>query len=163
MTREQLFHRHRGVAYAIAAVYFLPGADADDVRQEALVGLWKATGEWRPELGSFVSFARLAVRRDVLDAVKRANRLSQRVLTDSARAGVDDDGVVVSIVELLPGGRDPHDVFVGRLELEELVAGAAALSPLERRGLLCVVNGERQDWQLDNAAYRARVKLRRAA
>jgi RNA polymerase sigma factor (sigma-70 family) len=85
VSRAALFTKHQGLANAIAREFYLPGADMDDVHQEARLALWVATGSYRPERGPFPPYARHAIRADLRDKVEAANRLKQRVLTDSSR------------------------------------------------------------------------------
>ena len=57
MTAPALWTKHRGIARGIARDFFLPGADRDDVRQEADIALWEAATHYRQELGPFPTFA----------------------------------------------------------------------------------------------------------
>lgn len=108
MTRAALFTRNQDLATAIAREYFLPGADLDDVHQEARVALWIATGTFDPTRGcSFRTYARAAIKADLRDKVQAANRLKQRVLTDAGRdeqlelVARDDVNTVVEARETL--------------------------------------------------------------
>jgi RNA polymerase sigma factor (sigma-70 family) len=85
VSRAALFTKHQDLATALAQEWFLPGADMDDVHQEARLALWVATGTWDPERGPFRMYARHAIRADLRDKVQAANRLKQRVLTDAGR------------------------------------------------------------------------------
>ena len=85
MSRANLFTRNQDLANAIARDYFLPGADMDDVHQEARLALWIATGTWDPYRGPFRRYARTAIKADLRDKVQAANRHKQRVLTDAGR------------------------------------------------------------------------------
>ena len=85
VSRASLYTKHQGLANLIARDYYLPGADMDDVHQEARVALWIATSTWNPERGSFKKHAAHAIRCDLQDKVKAANRHNRRVLTDAVR------------------------------------------------------------------------------
>src|SRR5690349_22145270 len=51
--------------------YFLVGGDADDIEQEALIGLYKAARDFRPEhQASFRAFAELCITRQIITAIK---------------------------------------------------------------------------------------------
>ena len=55
---EALIDRYRRFARAKSRGYFLVGGDADDIEQEALIGLYKAARDFRPEhQASFRAFA----------------------------------------------------------------------------------------------------------
>jgi RNA polymerase sporulation-specific sigma factor len=76
-----LIDRYRRFARAKARGYFLVGADADDVEQEALIGIYKAARDFRPEhLASFRAFADLCVTRQIITAIKSATRQKQQSL-----------------------------------------------------------------------------------
>jgi RNA polymerase sigma factor (sigma-70 family) len=70
--------KHRGIALGISKDYFLPGFDEDDVRQEAFVALWEATGLYEPEKGVFPTIARTVVHNHLRDLVQAANRLKRK-------------------------------------------------------------------------------------
>jgi hypothetical protein len=58
-----------------------------------------------------------------------------------------------------------EEIVLAREELRELAARASTLTPLERRSILAIVNGDNPhrdggDKSVDNATQRARRKLR---
>lgn len=167
-----LVARHSDIAYAIARTFFFAGADAEDVEQEALVGLLYGIRMYDPGHGSSLrSFLGLTVRAWLIAKMKQANKMRAVPLNDALRETRNDDGDVVPIVDSLPGGSDPHTSLVWREELARLARGMASLSPLERRWMVHVVNGGEyaqkvgmpRDKRAENAVDRARKKLREAA
>jgi RNA polymerase sporulation-specific sigma factor len=164
---ERTVEAHVGLAYTIADTYYLPGAERDDLRQEALIGLWNATLAYQPHLApaGFIPFARLCIERHVLTAVKNATRRKHLSLTRAAREGRDDNGELLPIIDLLPAPC-PFLRLDTRDEVRALVAAInTLLSAAERSALIHVVNGDPYagDKTVDNAVQRARVKLRAAA
>ncbi len=93
---DVLLVRYRRYARSKARSYFLVGADADDVEQEGMIGLYKAVHDYRPDLeAGFGAFAELCVTRQVLSAVKGANRrkhqpLHRYVSTSGVMGGESD-------------------------------------------------------------------------
>ena len=76
---DVLLQRYRRFARSKARGYFLAGADSDDIEQEGMIGLYKAVQDYRPERGGgFRAFAELCVTRQVISAVKGANRLKHQ-------------------------------------------------------------------------------------
>ena len=138
--------RFRPLAYAIARDYFLPGADEDDVRQEAMIGVWKALRDYREGEGmSLRSFVALCVRRQLGTAVKIANQQNRRALNEAVRAdapvaGEEDE---LTLLDLLPAvGTDPVEILAAREEaLRILRVVRDDLTPLERRALIGFTNG----------------------
>ncbi|HET7487658.1 MAG TPA: RNA polymerase sporulation sigma factor SigH [Acidimicrobiales bacterium] len=105
-----LIERYRRFAAVRARTYFLVGADADDIEQEGMIGLFKAARDFRCDReASFRAFAELCVTRQVISAVKAATRhkhqpLNQYVSISGVRGS--DDSSERSVEELL----DPHAV-----------------------------------------------------
>jgi RNA polymerase sporulation-specific sigma factor len=95
---EVLLGRYRRFARSKARAYFLVGADADDVEQEAMIGLFKAARDFQADRQScFRVFAELCITRQIITAIKTATRhkhqpLNQYVSISSSRADDDDSG-----------------------------------------------------------------------
>jgi RNA polymerase sporulation-specific sigma factor len=94
MAVEVLIERFRDFAKARAKTYFLVGADAADVEQEAMIGLYMAARDFRIERGSpFRAFAQLCVSRRIVTAIKARTRRKHQALNQSVSvwpAGSDD-------------------------------------------------------------------------
>jgi RNA polymerase sporulation-specific sigma factor len=81
---DTLVHRYRRLIRAKQRAFFLVGADADDLEQEALVGLFKAARDFRSgDRHSFALFAQLCITRQVVTAVKMATRRKHQPLNQS--------------------------------------------------------------------------------
>jgi RNA polymerase sporulation-specific sigma factor len=77
---EELVSRYRRRAERVALSFFLPGADRDDLRQEAVVGLLKATRTYRPDAGiPFASFFPLCVWRWLATCLRESQPGSRRL------------------------------------------------------------------------------------
>lgn len=81
---EALIARYRRFARSKARTYFLVGADADDVEQEGMIGLFKAARDYRfDRQASFRAFAEVCVTRQVITAIKAATRHKHQPLNRS--------------------------------------------------------------------------------
>lgn len=81
LAQETLIERYRRFARAKARGYFLVGGDADDIEQEALIGLYKAVRDYQSDrLASFRGFAELCITRQIITAIKTATRFKHRPL-----------------------------------------------------------------------------------
>lgn len=95
---NELLRRHEGLVLSVARRYFVPGGDHEDVRQQAMIGFWKAVRDYSDSAGAaFPSFARTCMQRQVITAVKAANRMKHAPLTEADRiahhdAEHDEDG-----------------------------------------------------------------------
>lgn len=94
MTRAARWTSSRGIALGIAADYRIPRLDADDVRQEALVALWEATGVFDAGRGSWPGFARLVVHRHLTDMLRAATTVARRAPTVELDPERDEDRTV---------------------------------------------------------------------
>src|SRR5438270_12213944 len=107
---EVLIQRYRRLARAKTRTYFLVGADADDVGQEGMIGLYKAARDFRSDRqSSFRAFAELCVTRQVISAIKAATRQKHQPLNRYVSiSGVrgSDDAAEYSVEKLL----DDHHV-----------------------------------------------------
>lgn len=168
---DQLVRRHAGIAYRIAADFYLPGADRDDTRQEALIGLYLAVTCFRPDRGAtFTTFANHCIRMRLYQAVKLADRGKHRPLTNALRVVQLDDGETDATELAVDHRADPALIVAQRADLRTLALGTRTLSALERVSLLGIANGHTYNQlatttgtstkSIDNACQRARVKLR---
>lgn len=159
----------------------MAGGDADDLEQEALIGVYKAVRDYRPEHEvAFPAFAEVCVTRQLLSAIKAANRHKHRPLNASlslhARREVGDgDGDGPSLSDQLAGPGvtdDPAERIVGVERLAVLAeAVAGELSGLETEVLGLYVAGRsygeisiqvgRPAKSVDNAVQRIKRKLGR--
>jgi RNA polymerase sigma-70 factor, ECF subfamily len=75
---EALYDRHRVPAFSLA--YRLLGSrdQAEDVTQEAFLGLWRDAARYKPELGSVRTWLMTIVRNRALDAVRRRSAHDRR-------------------------------------------------------------------------------------
>jgi RNA polymerase sporulation-specific sigma factor len=83
---EVLIERYRSYTRAKTKAYFLFGATAEDVEQEGLIGLFKAARDYHADRqsssSSFRIFAQLCITRQVITAIKTANRMKQQPLNN---------------------------------------------------------------------------------
>ncbi len=78
-----LLDKYKFLASKIARSYFLVGAETEDIVQEAMLGLYSACRNYVESTASFKSFATLCITRAVQTAVKKANRIKNKMLNES--------------------------------------------------------------------------------
>ena len=175
---QVMITRYRRFARAKARSYFLVGADHDDVEQEALIGLYKAARDFRPEhQSSFRAFAELCITRQIITAIKTATRqkhqaLNQYVSISGGRS--DDDSQERTVEELLHVHHHDDSDPAERVVAEERFSVmrdrlADVLSGLEVDVLRLYVEGKsyqeigdhlgRHVKSIDNALQRIKRKL----
>lgn len=67
---EQIVSQYKGLVRSYANKFFLVGGDKDDLLQEGMLGLFYAITNYNEDKGSFPSFVRVCVLRQILDAVR---------------------------------------------------------------------------------------------
>lgn len=138
MSNPARWTKHRPVALAIARDWNIPGLDRDDVRQEALVALWEACRAYDDTKGQFPAFARLVIKRRLLDLHRAATREKRTAefaeYTENIPAPDHEQLVLVGLDTL--SDRE-------RLAVTDHLNGMSVLSSKEH----------------DNALFRARRKL----
>jgi RNA polymerase sporulation-specific sigma factor len=111
------------------------GGDADDIEQEALIGLYKAVRDYRADrTSSFRAFAELCITRQIITAIKTATRYKHQPLnayvsiTGTPRSD-DEPGNARTVDDLVDDRRlaDPCEQIVSA---ERMAALRGAMSEL---------------------------------
>jgi RNA polymerase sporulation-specific sigma factor len=171
---RELFRRYADFARAKARPYFFAGADAEDVVQEGLIGLYKAIRDFDPGRGTpFHGFADVCVTRQILTAVKSSSRYKHAPLNGYLSLnGPVADGSAAQVADVLTGGArdDPAELVISAERIRELQRHVdATLSDLEVEVLRRYVDGEsyteiaravqRHVKAVDNALQRVKRKI----
>jgi RNA polymerase sporulation-specific sigma factor len=174
---EVLLGRYRKFARSKSRSYFLAGADREDVVQEGMIGLYKAIRDFDSSKDTpFSAFAEMCISRQILTAIKTANRqkhsplntsisLDAPVHTDSGKQSVGD-------VIFLDHLSDPAHVVISTEEISELSATMrASLTELEADVLRLYMEGRSYEEiagtlgnhvkSIDNALQRIKRKVQR--
>jgi RNA polymerase sporulation-specific sigma factor len=174
---EALIDRYRRFARAKSRGYFLVGGDADDIEQEALIGLYKAARDFRPTHDAgFRAFAELCITRQIITAIKTATRQKHRPLNQyvslSGVRGNDDPREYVVVDDLLHAhhATDPAENVVAVERADAMRASMThLLSGFEVQVLELYIEGTsyqeigqqlgRHVKSIDNALQRIKRKL----
>lgn len=146
-----LFTRYKPLAKKISRRYFLAGGDQDDTFQEAMIGLFKGFQSYKITNNSdFKSFATLCITRQIQSAIKSANRLKNKMLTEAISLNnqgafeyADDlDGEEYSFV--LPSNLpDAENTLISKENVDEMLTQINEnLSPLEKQVLHYYLEGK---------------------
>jgi len=123
---EILLTRYRNFARSKARSYFLAGSDKEDVVQEGMIGLFKAIRDFEEETGTpFRAFAELCISRQILTAIKTANRqkhqpLNSSVSLDAPAYGDDSSDRTVGDNFVGPKTSDPVELVISAQEIEAI-------------------------------------------
>ena len=89
---EYLINKYKELAKIKSKSYFIAGADNEDVVQEGMIGIFKAVRDFDEEKdASFRTFAELCVTRQILNAIKGANRQKHQILNESVSLSVGEE------------------------------------------------------------------------
>ena len=78
-----LLMRYKHRAQLICSKYFIPGGDKDDLEQEAMIGLFEAIHAYKEDYhASFWAFASMCIHREIITAIKTANRKKKTFLNN---------------------------------------------------------------------------------
>jgi len=135
---EFLIRKYMGVVKGKKRSYFIMGAEDDDVVQEGTIGLLKAIrGYDLKREASFASFAELCINRQILSAIKAANRKKHAPLNTSVSLHVPLETESNQALEDIISSTDVNDPEA-MVILEELIEHVnrneeKLFSPLERK------------------------------
>jgi RNA polymerase sporulation-specific sigma factor len=172
---EMLLMRYRHYARAKARTYFLAGADREDVVQEGMIGLYKAIRDFRAEAETeFRAFAELCITRQIITAIKSANRqkhapLNSYVSINKMAGDSEDDRPIEETIQT-ETAPDPAELLISIEELQGLRESMhEVLSDLEIDVLQLYMDGKsyqeiagmlgRHVKSIDNALQRIKKKL----
>ena len=84
LAEETLIRNYSGIVYKKARVYFMAGADAEDVVQEGMIGLLKAVRSYDADKNaSFGTYAERCVTNQIISAIRSADRIKHKPLNTS--------------------------------------------------------------------------------
>lgn len=158
--------------------YFILGADKEDVIQEGMVGLYKAIRDFNEEReASFVSFAELCINRQIISAIKAANRhkhspLNSSVSIDRPISPDDEDCTYLDFISRTDV--NPEELVIGKESRKTMErAILEALSKMEKRVLALYLKGksyteiaaimDKEEKSIDNALQRIKKKVEKIA
>ena len=105
MALNYLMNKYNDLVNMKASKFFMVGAERDDMVQEGLIGLYKATKSFNAQKqNSFKTFANLCIERQLITALKTSNRqknipLNSAFSLNTAAYEENDDVSVMDILE----------------------------------------------------------------
>lgn len=123
---EFLMRKYNNLITVKANLYYMVGADKDDIIQEGMIGLFKAIGGYDSDRdASFKTFAELCVKRQMITAIKRADRIKHKPLnkyTSIYDKNDDDDKNAMSFEEtyIHPNEYDPESELLFNEQIEHI-------------------------------------------
>ncbi len=125
MALKCLIERYNDIVTIKANKFFMVGAEKEDMVQEGMIGLYKAVKSFDTEKqNSFKTFANMCIERQLITAVKNANRqkhipLNSSVSLNSAAYEDNDDMNKMEVLDLKTLN-DPSDIIADREYFENM-------------------------------------------
>ena len=160
---RKVYDESRAMLRSKANLYFMVGADRDDVIQEGMIGLLFAIRTFDPAAGaSFKTFAELCVKRRIINAVKMASRKKHMPLNESvsieaaadARDERADPEEIVLLADLLDFVESNAPAVFSDMEMAVWDAYSCGNSPAEISQML-----GKSPKIVDNALTRIKGKI----
>ncbi len=171
---DYIVQRYKNFVRSKARSYFLMGADKEDIIQEGMIGLYKATRDFEPDHQvNFKGFAEMCITRQIISAIKGANRQKHIPLNSyislNKPAYDDSERTLIEVLET-EKNLDPQEVVINREQyalIKEVME--AVLSPLEWEVLRGYMDAKsyqemaeehhRSVKSIDNALQRVKKKM----
>lgn len=144
---EYLLAKYHSLVEQKAHMYFLAGADREDIVQEGMIGLFRAIYDYRADRQvPCRAFAELCIRRRVITAVKAANRQKHLPLNSyvSLHATIHEPDSDQTLLDTLADVHvcDPEDIVIAQLLSEEFRKSVQRdLSDLELAAMHLYIRG----------------------
>ncbi len=175
IAEEYLIRKFKNVVRSKAHLYFMVGADSEDIVQEGMIGIFKAIRSYnKTKQASFHTFAEICINRQIITAIKRATRLKHSPLNTSVSLSkpLSDSEPDTTLEETLSASSntDPEALFLLKEDMGYLEGnGAEIFSDLEltvwneylkgKTYLQIAVITGRSPKAIDNAIQRTKRKL----
>lgn len=172
---DYIVNKYKNFVRSKARTYFLIGADREDIIQEGMIGLYKATRDFRTDRQvSFKAFAELCVTRQIITAIKTATRQKHIPLNSyvSLNKPIFVEDSERTLMDVISESRvsDPEELVISREEFADIEESMGEmLSALEWKVLVGYLDGKtyqevaeevnRSVKSIDNALQRIKRKL----
>lgn len=126
VAEEYLIRKYKDVVSSRSQLYFIIGADSEDVVQEGMIGLFKAIKSYDGgNDATFHTFAEICINRQILTAIKTASRKKHSPLNTSVSLNnpLSDEDPDSTIAEGLSSGSnsDPEATLVLKDIMEQIL------------------------------------------
>lgn len=172
---EILIRKYKEVVKTKTHLYYIVGADRDDIVQEGMIGIFKAIRSFdESRQVTFRTFAEVCISRQILSAIKQAARRkhSPLNLSVSLNKTISENDKEVTLAETLSSGRgsDPEAMLLIKETMDRIGESSGnALSEFESLVWSLYIEGrtykeialllKKTPKAIDNAIQRSKKKL----
>lgn len=171
---DYLITKYKNLVKIRARAYFMIGADTEDIIQEGMIGLYKAIRDYKKTDASFQTFAKICIDRQVMTAIKTANRKKHLPLNSylSLNMLAYEEDSETTYIDKLEESKilNPEEIVIDKENVKTLQKQINEnLSILEKQVLKLYLKGrsyatiakklEKDEKSIDNAIQRIRKKI----
>ena len=173
----EVVQKFSGYINKLCRRYYIAGGTHDDLYEEGVIGLLEACIKFKGESlldSKFEPFAKICIKRQIYDAIKKANTNKNKALNESVSIIAEASGENVDILELFSdrnSSNDPQDLFLDKEKIDERKKICdQELSKFEKQVLKHYLDGEKQSEiarvlgkeikSIDNTIQRIKLKLK---
>jgi len=169
---ENLIRKYSYLVVRKAKVFFMAGADVDDVMQEGMIGLLRAVRNYDPDKNaSFATFAEICITRQIISAIRSADRIKNKALNTSVSLNVTEkEGLTLGETLTANSADTPEQMLLFKdVTYYILENGDKVFSDFEMKVINEAIKGYSYDQiaqklgktpkSIDNALQRAKKKI----
>lgn len=174
----KIVQKYSGYVSALCRKYYIIGGTSDDLFEEGVIGILEACKSYNGESlfdDKFEPFVKVCIKRQIIDAIKKANTGKNKVLNESiSLTNLNQNGEEGSLLNMFIDrntSNDPLDLFIDKEKFEErLGICEVELSDFEKQVLSHYLAGEKQSEiatnlkrdvkSIDNTLQRIKLKLK---
>ncbi len=177
---EELLRRYKELARVKANMYYMVGADEDDVLQEGMIGLLKAVRQFDPDKeAGFRTYAGICITNQIISAIRSSRRNKHKALNTSVsldtsignkEGGAEDDRLRLEDTLMASPADSPEQMLLMRDIIECILHNDdKVFSPYELQVVTERMRGKPADMiaeetgrtrkSVDNCMHRARKKI----
>ena len=174
----EVVQKYKSYITSICRRFYIVGGTSEDLFEEGVIGLLEACKNYNGESlfeEKFDAFAKLCIKRQIIDAIKKANTQKNKALNESISfVNFNESGDEFSKLEILLDrntSNDPLELFIDKeITNERLKICEESLSSFEKVVLEHYLNGEKQSEialnlnkdvkSIDNTIQRIKGKLK---
>lgn len=121
--QEFILRKYKNLVKSNAKQYHINGADKEDLIQEGMIGLYKAIRDYNPQKNIYFHvFAQLCINRQLMTAVRTANRKKHTPLNDYISLDVNPDEINENIIEQFNANpvKGPEQILIEKEDSEDI-------------------------------------------
>lgn len=174
----KVVQNYKSYISSICHKFYMVGGTNEDLVEEGVIGLLEACKNYNGESlfeDRFDAFAKLCIKRQIIDAIKKANTQKNKALNESISfVNFDENGDEHTKLDILLDrnvSNDPLELFIDKEKVNErLSVCEKTLSDFEKQVLKHYLDGEKQSEiaknlnrdvkSIDNTIQRIKAKLK---